>query len=144
MGSTRNILASLGLWCWQHMIVRGLYEHCIAAEYICCRKTILIPRISYVHQILQFLSNCVEHNFLSKSRFLWQSTRLRIRGLAVLQYIQLRLFFFPCPAACGIFQILFMWQRRRYTYCSALTAYRKRSADNIKRFVEKCFTVSNI
>ena len=87
MCSAWNILASLGLWWWQHIIVRDLYEHCIAAEYIWCRKTILIPKISYVHQILTSLSNCVGHNFLSKSRFLWKSTRLRLRGLTVLQYI---------------------------------------------------------
>jgi len=97
MGSAWNILASLGLWWWQHMIVRGLYEHCIAAEYIFCRKTSLIPRISYVHHILPFLSNCVEHNFLSKSHFLWQSTRLKIKGLTVLQYIHPACFF-PMPS----------------------------------------------
>ena len=69
MGSAWNVLASLGLRWWQHIIVRGLYEHCVAAEYICCRKTILILRISYVHQIVPFLSNCARTQFPIKVAF---------------------------------------------------------------------------
>jgi hypothetical protein len=38
MGSTFNVLASLGLRWWQH-------KHCIAAEVIGYRKSIIIPRI---------------------------------------------------------------------------------------------------
>jgi hypothetical protein len=39
------MLASLGLRWWQHIIVRGLHEHCIAVEVIGSTKTILTPRI---------------------------------------------------------------------------------------------------
>jgi hypothetical protein len=45
MGSTRHMLASLGLRSWQHIIVKGLHEHCMAAEVTGFRKTILVPRI---------------------------------------------------------------------------------------------------
>jgi hypothetical protein len=42
MESILNMLSSLGLRWWQHVIVRGLHEHCITAEVI---DSILIPRI---------------------------------------------------------------------------------------------------
>jgi hypothetical protein len=45
--------ASLGLWWWQHIIVKGLHKHCIQVviviacqqNLLALRKTILIPRI---------------------------------------------------------------------------------------------------
>jgi hypothetical protein len=39
------MLAFLGLRWMQQMIIRGFHQHCKAAEFIGCRKTILIPRI---------------------------------------------------------------------------------------------------
>jgi hypothetical protein len=47
MENTWNMVASLGLPWWHHMIVRGLHEHCSAAEVIGSRKTMRIPRIRY-------------------------------------------------------------------------------------------------
>ena len=44
-GSTWNMLTSLGLQLWQHMIVRDLRQHCITAEVTGYGETILIPRI---------------------------------------------------------------------------------------------------
>ena len=45
MGSTRNMLASLGLRWWQHMIIRGVHEHCTAAEVTGPRNAVLTPSI---------------------------------------------------------------------------------------------------
>jgi hypothetical protein len=45
IGSTLNMLASLGPHRWQHIFVWSLNEHCIAAEDTGSRKTILLPRI---------------------------------------------------------------------------------------------------
>jgi hypothetical protein len=39
------MLASLGLWWWQHMVVRGLDKHCIAVKVTGYRKTIITPSI---------------------------------------------------------------------------------------------------
>jgi hypothetical protein len=44
-GKYINMLASLGLRRWQHMIVKGLHEHCTATEVTGCIKTILIPKV---------------------------------------------------------------------------------------------------
>jgi len=43
--STCNILTSFGLRWWQHIIVRGLQEHCTVARVTGCKKKILLSRI---------------------------------------------------------------------------------------------------
>jgi len=45
MGNTRNMLASPCLRWWQHMIVRGVHEHCRAAEVTGPTKAVLTPSI---------------------------------------------------------------------------------------------------
>jgi len=47
----------------------------------------------YVHQILPFPSNCVEDDFWSKSRLMWQLVRLKDRRSNMLEYFFYRLFF---------------------------------------------------
>jgi len=67
MGSTRNMLASLGLRWWQHMIVIGVHELCRAAEVTGPTKAALHPAFDYVHRMLPFRSHCTEDDLSSKS-----------------------------------------------------------------------------
>ena len=60
------MLSSLGLRWWQHMIIRGLLEHCIVAEVTSCKKLSLYLGFSYVSEILPFPSKCEEDDFRSK------------------------------------------------------------------------------
>jgi len=39
------MLASFNLWQWHYTIIRGMHEHCIAADVIGSRKTTLTPMI---------------------------------------------------------------------------------------------------
>ena len=104
--SSWNILASLGLWWLQHIIVRCLYQHGIEAEVIGSGKTIFVLRIQ-----LRQSDPTVPFKLC--------------RGLNVLHYIHHRLFF-QWPAVWGIYSSLFIWQRRRRNYRRASTTYRKR------------------
>ena len=44
-GKINEILASFGLRWWQHMLVIGLYEHCIATDVNGSIKTVLVLSI---------------------------------------------------------------------------------------------------
>jgi hypothetical protein len=44
-GKYMKYVRSLGRRWWQHVIVIGLHEHCVAAEVIGSKKTILNPQI---------------------------------------------------------------------------------------------------
>jgi hypothetical protein len=95
------VLASFGLCWWQHMIVRGLNEHCVTAEVIGCRKTILMSRIQLCPSSPTIPFKLCRRQFTSKLPFQWQSVRLKGRRLNALKYIYHRLFF-TCPALCGL------------------------------------------
>jgi hypothetical protein len=75
-------------------------------------------------------AGCPEHFiacgwwFPIESYLLSQSIRPKFRHLKVLEYIHNRLLF-PWPGLCGIFPILFVWQRRCYSYWWASTEYRE-------------------
>ena len=45
MRITWNLLDSFVLRWWQHLFVRGLHEHCIAAEVFGSRRSLLTPRV---------------------------------------------------------------------------------------------------
>jgi hypothetical protein len=47
MGSAQNMLPSIDLRWWHHVIVRVLHEHCIAEEVTDCIKAILITSIYF-------------------------------------------------------------------------------------------------
>ena len=93
MGSTQHMLASLGPQSWQHITVRDLHKHCVAAEVIASRKPFLTPSVQLrpSDPILHFKLH--RRLFLPKSRLLSQSVRPKGRHLTVLLYIHRRLFF---------------------------------------------------
>jgi hypothetical protein len=101
-----NVLASLGLRWWQHLIMEDFHEHwiqmlncdCIAAEVAASRKA-TYPIINNYIRASPFPSNCAEDDFRPKCRFLLQSVRLNERHLNLLSIVN--------PTRCSNFSNLF-------------------------------------
>jgi len=62
----KYIFDSFGLRWRQHVTIGGLHEHCIAAEYTDCTRTVLIPRIKLFSSAPNFFFRCAEHDFRSE------------------------------------------------------------------------------
>jgi hypothetical protein len=69
MGITRNVLAFLDLWWWQHMIMRDFEDHCIAVEFIGSRHSNLMPRIQLCPSVPTTPFNVCRRRFLIKIAF---------------------------------------------------------------------------
>jgi hypothetical protein len=94
MRSTCNVLSSLGLRWWQHMIVRRLHEHCIAAELIGYRKTVLIPKTQLCpsHPTTPF--KLCKRRFPKKKAYLFKK-KLSLNGRS-LNIVECLMFVDPC------------------------------------------------
>lgn len=115
MGSTWNMLASLGLRWWQGRIVRGLHEPCLTVAVIFSRKTIFVPRIQLGPLNPTIPLELCRRPFLIKIAF--AVTISKARG----QTFKSVAIYAPSPAfchgeLCGIFPYLSIWQRRCCNY----------------------------
>ena len=138
MWSTWNMLASLGLQ-WQHMIVRGFYEHCIAAEVVDSRETIPLPRIHLR------LSDPNIHFQLCRRRLPIKITFVLTISKAQGQRLKRVRIYLP---SLFIFFCLVSWSSSFENVALEVIAGHRQCTEN-ERFVtslyiEKCFMVSGI
>jgi hypothetical protein len=99
------MFASLGFQWWQHIIIRGLHEHCTAGEVTGSRKIILILRIQLCpsYPTIPFrLQKTISDQIVFAMKI-----RLKRRTLDVLGYIHHRLFFSVANSEWHFFQSSF-------------------------------------
>jgi hypothetical protein len=137
-GSKWNMLPSLGLRWWRHMIVKVLHEHwiqvvicdCIAAEATGYRKNLalyqdLIMCIRSLHS-LQTAQKIISY----QNRICYESVRLKDRRLNVWECIYRRLFF---PTASSV------WHFRDPLHLTTSPFQLLKGIDNVQKII-----VSNI
>ena len=139
MGSTWNLLASLGLWWWQHMIVKDLNEHCKPAEVTGCRKTIFITRIQLCPSDRTSIPfKQYRRRFTIKITFAVTIRKAQGKMLKRVAMYPPSPVFPLWPALCDIFPILFIWQHRCCSYSRTWTAYRRWKIDIVQHCISRC------
>ena len=133
-----DVLISLGLRLWQHMIVGSLHKHCVAAEDTGYTKLFLIYRFKIWH------SDPTTHFKLWRRRF-----RIKIAFAVTFSKAQRQTLKPaevyppssvppppPSPAARDTLPIL-IWKRRFCNYCTTLTVYRRLQICDVKHCIAR-------
>jgi hypothetical protein len=136
MGSTRNMLASLGLRWWQHIIVRGVHKHCIAAEVTSPTKAVFTPSIRLCPSDPAIPFKLYRRRFQSKIAFAMTISKAQGQALKRVR-INALTSVFSNGQICDIFPTLFISQRRWCNYWRASTANTKWKLGNIRHCISR-------
>ena len=124
-GSTWLMLIFLGLRCYEYMIVRGLQREWLSLEEL----SLYLPRIQLCPP-LPFPSNRAEDDIRSKSRLLWQSIRLKVRLLYMLEYIYI--YVIACFFPHGQLYVVFPWSSSFDNVGVAIIERRRQRIENYR------------
>ena len=116
--------------------VTELSSHCnnINTETVQCMS------LNHPHKVVQLFKSSQHNQFHIKITFAMKINTAQVQTFKQLQYIYRRLSF-SWTALCGIFLILFVWQRCCCNYWRASTAYIEWRHT---LYIEKCFKVLSV